>query len=871
MTASGTLRDIGNAAVFGVGTARTGGDIFNLSGKTLTIDEDTRYGKSGLSGGVSGHFHLAGITSSATLGGDLNIDGRYVRMIPFTSGSGTIIPGNVITCGSATGVVIGIYSAMNAAPALTGVATGWIKVTAWNGVTFPTSGSYTQAGYTFTINGASIVGFIEVVGQETKTATIPRLGSVNITGEWFEAGYTLGGYLDTYQLPTNGNTHHFAGVFVEKTAFAGDFEFYACAGSLAGANYIGTDSERGRVCWISTAGVLKFGYDGANLIGHVPTAGRRIVIPNVILTNCATATGATNAVPNATLASRYDFTTTSGGSISIDKAMCAWYPSFAKASSVTISNTAINEQLYLDGIGGETTLTQLGIGVTAAQSQTAFYCTGGSGGFTLTDCAFVTLTAHSFFATDVNGLVTTRCRTTVLVNDGARYARYLARCSNFEFNSDTSIDGVYSYISYCSDITFNDFRYGSRIGTARGRQGTALTLDTSNARTKVSGFSLIDADGYPATRLFYIAMYSNQDSEFTNIGSQATPIEFGGVCSTILQVGGTYCSGIKLRRAWVNNQASGTNLLPAASTTSKDVEFSNIYVSGTNGYLYQISAQNNLCRALRISSVPSGTPATLAYGTHWTDYFTSDTVGRLRLEMNEPSAETASFVSVSGGAEFTGAGGVYMPVVGQTATFEMNYFALGHTGFDASAATMEGGTATNYTYRYQLNKNDGAGWSAWSTSKATLALLATALNAETGLDATLGTKLKLEVTTGTANSTAIAAINIYTTTTATAQQTLYPLASTDFTFSVKDTSNAAVTGFEWRLYLKDPVAGILGSTELAGAEYLASSGATFTHQYASDTDVVLQILKDGYVESTSEYVLNTTPISATIYLTPDYN
>ena len=143
LAANATLRDIGNAGIWGVATARTGSDTISTNGFNFTQDQDSRYGLGGNTSAV-----WANLTILDTKGGNLNFDGRYIRLIPFTGGSGTITAGTLITCGAATGKVIGIYSALNVAPVLTGVAAGWIKVTEWNGVAFPTSGAFTQAGYT---------------------------------------------------------------------------------------------------------------------------------------------------------------------------------------------------------------------------------------------------------------------------------------------------------------------------------------------------------------------------------------------------------------------------------------------------------------------------------------------------------------------------------------------------------------------------------------------------------------------------------------------------------------------------------------------------------------------------------------------------
>ena len=84
LAGNATLRDIGTAGIWGVATARTGGDTVDTNGFSVTIDQDTRYG---LSGTTSTSF--GSMTVNATKGGSINIDGRFVRMIPFTAVSYT--------------------------------------------------------------------------------------------------------------------------------------------------------------------------------------------------------------------------------------------------------------------------------------------------------------------------------------------------------------------------------------------------------------------------------------------------------------------------------------------------------------------------------------------------------------------------------------------------------------------------------------------------------------------------------------------------------------------------------------------------------------------------------------------------------------
>jgi hypothetical protein len=414
MTGSGTLRDIGNASIFGAATARTGGDVFNLNGFNLTIDQDIRYGLGGAT-----TFTLGSITLSATLGGNLNIDGRYVRMIPFNTGSGTITAGATITCGSATGVVIGIYSAVNTAPVLTGVATGWIKVTAWNGIAFPTSGTFTQAGYTFTISGADKAGWIEVVGDESSTITAVRLGTVNMRGEWYEVGTTAGARTDTYQLPTNGSAIDIAGVWVETGSATGVYEFWPCVGNItATATTMAANDFRGKVCWIArTTGILRFGHDGTNSAGGLlPGAGRKIRIPNIITANCTTAARGTNALPNTTLATRYDLTTTGGGVLNFDKVNLAWYPSISQAYSITFSNSATCDALSISEMATAVTLDECHVapGPGATAGQNALTLSLLPAGITINNSKFVrhSVAASNTFTSTVSDITYFRANNT---------------------------------------------------------------------------------------------------------------------------------------------------------------------------------------------------------------------------------------------------------------------------------------------------------------------------------------------------------------------------------------------------------------------------------------------------------------------------
>ena len=50
------------------------------------------------------------------------------------------------------------------------------------------------------------------------------------------------------------------------------------------------------------------------------------------------------------------------------------------------------------------------------------------------------------------------------------------------------------------------------------------------------------------------------------------------------------------------------------------------------------------------------TAQTSVYGTHWRDGFTSATVGRLALLMNEPTSSSSAYITLANGAAFTSVG-----------------------------------------------------------------------------------------------------------------------------------------------------------------------------------------------------------------------
>lgn len=835
--------------------SKTGGDTYNVNGGTLTIDQDSRVGQN-----QSTSSTLGPVTLSASLGGIINIDGTDIWLIPYTGGTGNVPAWNtVISNNTGSGKLIAVHSSLTAASTATGAAmpaSGFIRVKQKTG-NFA-AGALTGIGAT--ASDAGRVGWIEIVGDEASTINANRLGQFNVTGEWYEIGTTNGSSNQTMQIPNNGLLRYAAGVFIEQNAGAGDYEFYPNAGIVTTT---GTEAARGKCVWIDNTGLVRIGNSGAATNGYTPASGLKVVIGNVFFENCTTAARTANVIPNATIATRYDFTTTGGGVLSLDKCNMAWYFSCSQAYSVNVSNSGFVDGILLSEVATAMTFTNVGVGnkPTTALVVAPLTMTLCLAGGTFTDCRFQRVATGANNSTQV---VLTDCDGFTFTRMVTRYAALRAhtlpvsitatRVNNTTFNDLKMIDGQFSLVT-CTNVTINDTAY---IGQVSGTTGTAnpctAFLLTSNClNVVIDGLTLPVTNTHPYTALFSVGVAGCTNTKIRNIGTYASPLSLGSANATGLiftLVAGAAAINTKVQRVYCSNTRTG---IMTGDNSSKGLIMDNVF--GDYADAADVSAVINMSQRGQ-GTTKALTAQTGVYGTHWLDYFTSTTAGRLAVVMNEPTAETTSQVTLSNGAAFTSAGGLYMPVIGHQAIFETPDFVIGHTAFTNSALIMAGGTATNYTYQYQIDKNDGNGYSAWSTDK-TPTTLGTALNGET-IDAVNGFKLKLKITTSTTNATAITSVYIPMTSTTTSQAYQYAL----------DTITLTLTGLVSGSDIVILEAGT--STELVNID--ANAGSTYEYVYETTQNVDIVIHKNGYVyQAIRNYPLSSGDASLPIVQVADRN
>jgi hypothetical protein len=579
-------------------------------------------------------------------------------------------------------------------------------------------------------------------------------------------------------------------------------------------------------------------------MGYTPAAGLAIVVPNIFLENCTTGARTVNVIPNPTIATRYDFTCTGGGVVNIDKCNSAWYLSFAQAYSVTLTNTCTIDGLLLQECASAITWSKVGVGnkPTTALSMSPLTVTLCFAGGTMTDCVWARVAmagsgAHILTMTDIAEFTFTRntIRGNTIRGNNTTYALIGTRMVNCTFTDCSIIQGALNLVT-CNNVNTTGLSF---IGCVSGTTVTTYTgyvwlLSLNCSNCTFSGLTLPVTGTQPYTALMSLGAAGCSNIKLRNIGTRASPLNLssgGNFTGLIYELASSAAAfDIKIQRVYCSG--TRTNVMTSDNSSNRITE-ENVFGDYADAPL---AVPRNFYRK-GSGSVPAVTAQTSVYGTHFCDCFTASDAGRVFLMMNEPTALTSSSVSLSGGAAFTSVGGLYMPTVGQIAVFETPYYILGHTSFQNSAPVMGGGTLANYTLEFQIDKNDGNGYSSWATMDAAN------LSGVTGIDASKGFKMKWRITTGTANTTAITSLRILTNSTTEAQDYQYPLDSYTVTVRVVDKNNVAIQDAQVAVYVgatevmnEDSDAfgiaeGIYSSTVPADATYKVRKSSTGGTRY----------------------------------------
>lgn len=523
-------------------TTKAGADTYNINGGFLFVDSHSRYGVNQNTSAVLGN-----ITGSASLGGGIEFNSTKVRLIPYNTGSGNVPAlDQAITQGSASGKLLGVYSALNVAPTTAGSAmpaSGYILIRQWNSVAYTAT---TLTGITATATGADRAGWLEIVAADGASAaiTINRLNKFKARGDWWDfLGTTTTGTRTTqYQIPTNGALTYCAGVEVETAVGSGIYEFYPNAASRTAlvANIL-TDSTRGKWCWVTTGGLVSFGYDGTNSTGaYCPVSGCKLRVQNLFFQQSTSGAPTVNSIPNATNTTRPEFVTSGGGAIDIDKAQMGWYMNFLQAFSVSLTNVTTFDSLLLQECASAIAWSNVNVGMSAALAYQALTMTLNFAGGTMDKCTWVrtALGSSGYYVTvwqDCTNFTITNQRIYSLTKNGnaTSGSMSMTRVTNSTWTTSKFIGSGRVFMIGCDTVKFTTTTYVDNLASTTiiatipmyaFEFGTAASF-----RITIDG---VDFAGLfwagPAAGILNIGVAGCDTIKVRNLGTAASPLECGG-------------------------------------------------------------------------------------------------------------------------------------------------------------------------------------------------------------------------------------------------------------------------------------------------------------------------------------------------------
>lgn len=865
--------------------ARTAGEAFTInSGAVFTIDSDTRDGKNAA---ASRAGSMGAYTMTAATGGQVLVDGTQVWVIDFDGrigtpnvpALGTIIAG--VTSG-ATGELMNCSASISTVPTAAGAAmpaTGILKLKNVTG-TFQDNETLEIQGSTdlCLANGIGKRGWIEVVMDDAAGFTIGRAQTFKITGDWYQSSTVGSGSAhQQVQFPNYGGANFFlAGVWVDEAA-NGTWEFWPACITGTGTFWSAANmlaETKNKFCECLGGGIIRFGGNGTTAWGKIPTSGALFRVPNVFLKSAATASRASDSVPNATLATRPDFAMTNAGSIDIDGAIGHWYILSSQAYSIKLHNYAFFDSMNISETASALDFDNVGNGnYNIAQDSAAFTLANNYAGGTISSCKFGrtgTIAANDY-GTSIqycNDITFTGCyfQGRTLRTNAAAYVGLWQFCDGLIFNNCVSV-GSGMFIATCTNTTINDHQYADNfagISSATNAPLGVFVLTNSNG-VVIDGFSWYTstANQHPDTCIVYCSFTQNLKAR--NIGTNASKLTAGSSNAMLYfcnDAGNSY--NLEFKRIYMNLIA--TTFINGFNSTKK-VQVANCEWNVTAYKALVYGALDMEVKNCGILGTGLGiVPASLLsiYGSMFAHIFTSATAGRLQLLFNEDSAANAAYITKSfsttatGTSGFNSGGGCALINSGDFIICEFPWKIIGVDTFNSGAVTVT--TSTNMTVEYAINT--GAGYGAWTS------FTGANLNAET-VDEVAGFYFKIRVTANaTSSANLVTRISCLTDSNSTAQGIQYTLDPVTVKITVKDINTLAVIE-NARVFLETDPGAVNIFNDLTDVNGIVQDTE---YAYTADVDVVGRARKaTGEFYKTAPIIGTITELGLdlTVFLIPD--
>ena len=488
---------------------------------------------------------------------------------------------------------------------------------------------------------------------------------------------------------------------------------------------------------------------------------------------------------------------------------------------MSLQRSGFLDALNLTNVAKRWSLDDVGVGISIASAAfnplTTSACTGGGtmlrfrAARSVQGVVWSALDAADVAGTDVQ--FETFGNTNSANRSAAMTVVQMLRCAGFELSGLTLLGGRIAPASVVG-LRINGLRYADNLigQTQTSAPVSAIDIGQQCSGVHVSGCAPFgDLEGVLPYSSWLTGSSGNADVSLSDIGTPAAPLSAGTTNRMQGAVSGVNFNGLLLRRVYMQNVRTG---MVALTNNSQRVQLVNVWGDGDN--VLQLSANDVAAQGCRWTN--STVVANSVYGTHWQDVFTSDTEGRIFISANEPTDASAAqcATSLSTGSGFTGSGGLSMSTLGDSVTWTLPYFALGHTALANSTPTINGTNATtNHAFDFQADT--GSGFGAWTE------LTGANLAAVGAIDPSVGIKLRVRATVTTAaNNNLLTNIRIDTVTDAVSQRIQYPITA------------------EYRLTLQNVVADSIVHVETA-----TGTPVTTLTTSGGDVPLVLQAYEDG--------------------------
>lgn len=770
--------------------ARAAGEATTIQGgAVLTVNTDTRYHKNAP---ASGTGTFGAITMTSATGGELLIDGRDVRWLPYTGGSGNAPAYDTDIVGDtsgATGKLLGVYTTVASAPIAVGSpinATGFIKL---KSASDSYNASETLTGITASTNGTDVAGWIEIVMDDVTDITIARAQKITVRSEWFYLDNTTGA-AQVIQLPTCGGGANtmYPGVWIETGVGTNAYEFYPAqrySAALASGWYStakGTDA-RSKFVEMQDGGAIRIGANADGAYGFIPPSGCKVRIPNVLMMSAATATRASNSLPHATVASRPEFVVTSAGNIDIQGCLSTWYFNLAQPYSVTIKNTAIVDNFAISECATAFTLEEFHTGNYLNTDVNNATFTSNLAGGTVTKCKWGRTGAR---ASADYGTAISYCKDITLTDchfqgrifrtNAGSYVAYAAYSDNIRFIRPVLVGGALVYTvstnNYVEDPVYADSYHTTSSATTPPVGAIQFISGSVGSVLKGGSFwSGID-NMHPDTAYLYLTNASS--TRWYGCGTQSSPIT-GGSSNAMLYAINDAGSSLNTEIKRVYFTSLGTRFI-ASVNSSKGLIIEDC--SGNYGTNTTNDALDCISKGFAVSA--ADTAFTSVYGTIFYNLYTAADTGRVGLVFNEETSTYASYVNktgLTGASGFSSAGTLYLYNSGDTIEYTFPYNIVGYDSFAEANVVVAGSGTANLSVQFDIDVHDGNGYIGWTdaTSEELAAL---------SIDATLGFNFKVKITSNTSAANYLNSLYFTMATSQSNQETiLYPLDTVDATFS----------------------------------------------------------------------------------------